>query len=86
MAVLQEAGEGDLHRIRGRIIFSYESESMAKAIFESIKVDNYQYVKCRVENEKIICEATSSKASKLLHTLDDLISCVIVAEEVYRRA
>ncbi len=86
MAVLKETGEGNLHRIRGEIVFSYESSEMAKAIFESIRVDNYQYVKCRLENEKIVCEAESSKASKLLHTLDDFISCVIVAEEVYRRA
>jgi len=86
MAVFEETGKGNISRIRGKLVFEYESEEMAKAIFESIKVDNYQYVKCRVEKEKIICEAESIKASKLLHTLDDLISCVIVAEEVYRRA
>ncbi len=86
MALLQTSGKGNLHWIKGEIIFSYQSEKMARAIFESIKVDNYQYVRCRREKNKIVCEAKSTKASKLLHTLDDLLSCVIVSEEVYRKA
>jgi len=86
MAVLKETGKGNISRIKGKLVFEYENEKMARAIFESIKVDNYQYVKCMLEGRNIICEAESLKASKLLHTFDDLISCVIVAEEVYRRA
>ena len=86
MAVFKETGEGNISRIKGKVVFEYGSEKMAQTIFKSIKVDNYQYVKCTLESRNIICEAESTKASKLLHTFDDLISCVIVAEEVYRRA
>jgi tRNA threonylcarbamoyladenosine modification (KEOPS) complex Pcc1 subunit len=84
MALLQENGQGNIPWIKGQIIMEYPTEDMAKAIFESIEVDNYQYVNCRVERNKIICEAKAEKASKLLHTLDDLLACIIVSEEVYR--
>ena len=84
MAVLKASRKGDLHWIKGNIILEYENEEMARAIYESINVDNYQFLDCKVEGNKIMCEAQAEKPSKLLHTLDDLLACIIVAEEVYR--
>ncbi len=84
MAVFKASGKGDLHRIRGMITLEYENEEMARAIYESIDVDNYQFLDCTVKGNKLICETRAEKASKLLHTLDDLLACIIVAEEVYR--
>ena len=84
MAVLKASGKGNLHWIKGKIILEYENDRMAKAIYESINVDNYQFLDCKVEGNKILCESRAEKPSKLLHTLDDLLACIIVAEEVYR--
>ncbi len=85
MAVLKENGSGNISGIDGSIVIEYESEEMAKAVFESINVDNYQYVHCSLEGRRIICSSSSFRASQLLHTLDDLLSCIIVAEGVYRK-
>jgi len=84
MAVLKASGKGNLHWIKGKIVLEYESEEMARAIYESINVDNYNFLECKVEENRIQCEARAEKPSKLLHTLDDLLACIIVAEEVYR--
>ncbi len=84
MAVLSQNGSGDIHWIGGKILIKYDSDDMARAVFESIGVDNYQYVHCSLNGSIISCEARSTSASKLLHTLDDLLACIIVAEEAYR--
>lgn len=83
MDVLKEDGKRNLHRITATLILDYENEDMAKSILRSIEVDNYNFVKCEYKDKKIICEAKSDKVSSLIHTLDDLLSCIITAEEVY---
>ena len=83
MDVLKEDGKGDLHRIKSTLTLEYETAEMAKDILKSIEIDNYSFVKCKLEGKKIICEAESDKPSSLLHTLDDLLACVITAESVY---
>ena len=62
MALLQENGERNIHWIKGKIILEYENEDAARAVFESINVDNYQYVHCSVKGRKIICEARAERA------------------------
>ena len=84
MDVLQENGKGDIPRITGEIEFQYDSEDMARAIHSSISVDNYQFVRCERRGKRIRCVASAETPSKLLHTIDDLLACVIVAEESYR--
>lgn len=84
MAVLPQDGQGDIPWIGGKILIEYDSEDMARAIFKSINVDNYKYVHCFLNGRTVCCEAKSTSASKLLHTMDDLLACIIVAEEAYR--
>ncbi len=85
MALLQETGKGDIPGLISELEFHYDDEDMARAIFKAIEVDNYQFVRCRLEGRKIMCRVEGEKPSKLLHTIDDLLACLIVAEEAYRR-
>lgn len=63
------------------LIFEYENENMAKAIFESLEVDNYNFAKSNLENNKIITKINSKSIPSLIHTLDDYLACVSVAEK-----
>ncbi len=83
MDVLKKDGKGNLHRVTATMILNYDDENMAKSILKSIETDNYNFVKCRYERGKIICEAGSNKISSLIHTLDDLLSCILTAEGIY---
>ena len=84
MDILKEDGKGNLHGITARLVLNYESEEMAKNILGSIEVDNYNFVKCERNGKRIVCEANSRNVGSLLHTLDDLLACVITAEDIYR--
>jgi len=82
--ILQETGKGDIPWLTAEIRLEYESEEMAKAIFQSIEVDNYKFVECTLQGNRVVCRARAESPSKLRHTIDDLLACVLVAEEVYR--
>ncbi len=84
MDIFQKDGKGDIHRIRARLILEFETEERADRLLKSLEADNYEYIKCHREGRSIICEASSEKASSLLHTLDDFLACLIVSDEVDR--
>ncbi len=84
MGILAKNGKGNIPGIRAKLVMEWESEEKAEDILRSIAADNYEFVKCHREGKSIICESSANRAATLLHTLDDLISCVLVADEVYR--
>ncbi len=84
MAVFKENEKGTVSGISATIVLEYPSFEIAKKIMKSVDVDNYNFVRCRVEKNKIRCRVESSQVSSLLHTIDDFLSCIILAEEVYR--
>ncbi len=84
MGILTKNGKGNIPRIGAKLVMEWESKEKAENILKSIEADNYEFVQCHREENRIICESYTDKAATLLHTLDDLISCVLVADEVYR--
>ncbi len=65
-----------------RLEFSYETEKEAEAIVKAVEVDNYQFVKTTLEGKKVISDVEARSISSLIHTLDDFLACVGVAERV----
>ena len=59
-----------------------ESESQAQAILKAIELDNGPYAKASIEGKtiRLVCEAKSMPS--MLHTLEDLLACIRVAEEM----
>ncbi len=84
MAVLKENEKGTVSWITATIVLEYPTNDTAKKILKSVEVDNYNFVRCKVEKNKIRCRVESPTVSSLLHTIDDFLSCIILAEEVYR--
>ncbi len=60
----------------------YDDERTAKAVSKAVDVDNYQFVTSKLEGDKIISKIESNSISSLIHTLDDYLACVSVAEKV----
>ncbi len=83
MDVLSETGKGDIYRLTVSITLEYETEDMAVSVFESISVDNYEYVKCSKDGKIIKCKVTGKSLGSTLRTIDDFLACVITAENVY---
>ncbi len=62
--------------------FFYEDDKTAKTIFESVDVDNYGYVDAQVEENRIISKIKAKNLKSLLHTLEDYLSCISIAEDM----
>ena len=64
------------------IVMDLESEAQALAVMKAIELDNGQYAKSSVEGRsiRVVCETRSMPS--MLHTLEDLLACVRVAEEM----
>jgi tRNA threonylcarbamoyladenosine modification (KEOPS) complex Pcc1 subunit len=65
-----------------KIILCYDSEKKAEQVFKSIKVDDFDFVKSSVEKCCLKAKIQSGGISSLLHTLDDYLSCVGVADDI----
>ncbi len=72
-------------KITCKLEFGYDSKEEAEAIAKAVEVDNYQFVKTTVHEKHIISTVESEGIPSLIHTLDDFLACVGVAEKVLKR-
>jgi tRNA threonylcarbamoyladenosine modification (KEOPS) complex Pcc1 subunit len=70
--------------VRCIIDIEYPSEKVAKDVHRSVELDNEGYVKTEVNGNLMHVEALADSLNSLIHTLDDFLSCVRVAEGVVR--
>ena len=68
--------------IKGEIVFTYQNKKDSKLVYESLEVDNEDFLESRLNNEKIEYEIKSDKLGSFLATADDLIASEIVVEKI----
>jgi len=64
------------------ITLEYDDAGITKKIQKSIEVDNLNFVRSQVKGKKLEAHIESTSISSLLHTLDDFLACVTVADKV----
>ena len=64
------------------LVFDYGSPEQAQTIFASVSPEDAGYVESEVDGCKITANISSKTLDSLLHTLDDYISCIQVAEKI----
>jgi hypothetical protein len=62
--------------------FFYEDEKKARDILESVDVDNYGFVNASVQGSKLVSKIEAKNLQSLLHTLEDYLSCISIAERI----
>jgi len=72
-------------KISGDLTFIYKSADDAKVVFDSLEVDNENYLKSRLNNDTIEYEINSEKLGSFLATVDDLIASEIVVEKIVEK-
>ena len=72
-------------KISGDLTFIYKSADDAKVVFDSLEVDNENYLKSRLNNDAIEYEINSEKLGSFLATVDDLIASEIVVEKIVEK-
>lgn len=71
-------------KITGNITFTYKNDNDAKSVFNSLEVDNEDFLESELKDNKINYNITSEKLGSFLATADDLISSEIVSENIIK--
>jgi tRNA threonylcarbamoyladenosine modification (KEOPS) complex Pcc1 subunit len=68
------------------IRLEYGEEGDAEIVLRAIEQDNAGYAEAWREGNTIVLKARAKSESSMLHTLDDLLSCVKVAGEMVQQS
>ena len=69
-------------KISCNLSIEYDDSRKAEKILRSIKVDDFDFVTSKVHDKRLEAEIKSKSVSSLLHTLDDYLACISVAEKI----
>jgi hypothetical protein len=68
------------------IVLEYEDEKDAVAVMAAISPDNAPYAEAVRDGRKVTIRSRSDTCPQMLHTMEDLLACVRVAEETVQAA
>jgi hypothetical protein len=66
------------------IVLEYDDERDAIAVMEAISPDNAPFAEAEREGRKVTVRSHSDACPQMLHTMEDLLACVKVAEETVK--
>jgi len=66
------------------IVLEYDDEKDAIAVMEAISPDNAPYASAERDGRGVTIRSRSDTCPQMLHTLEDLLACLKVAEEAVR--
>ncbi len=72
-------------KIKGEITFTYQNKNDSKLVYDSLEVDNENFIESNLNNEKIEYKIINNKLGSFLATVDDLISSEIVVEKIIEK-
>jgi tRNA threonylcarbamoyladenosine modification (KEOPS) complex Pcc1 subunit len=69
-----------------KIVIEYDTAETAKTVLRSVNVDDLDFVRSQVTDNKLEAAITSDSLSSLMHTLDDYLACVSVADKIVNKS
>ncbi len=69
-------------KVRCRFVFEYGSGGAAAEIERALKPDNEDFIVTKVRGSTVEAEAEADSVLSLLHTIDDFLACLSVAEKI----
>jgi hypothetical protein len=69
-------------RVTCEIALRFQSQEDAGKVLRAVQQDNGEYVDARQDGDAILAVMRAPTLKSLLHTLDDFLSCVSVAEKI----
>ncbi|MBQ7928969.1 MAG: hypothetical protein IJ287_09575 [Methanobrevibacter sp.] len=69
-------------KIKGILTLNYKTTNDASLIYNSLEVDNENYVTSTINDDTIEYEVNSESLGSFLATVDDLIASEIVCEKI----
>ncbi len=72
-------------KINGILTLNYKTENNASLIYNSLEVDNENYVQSSINKSAIQYKINSESLGSFLATIDDLIASEIVCEKIINK-
>jgi len=72
-------------KIQCKIELLYDSEAQAKKIQQTVSIDDGSFVSSKIQESTLKATIESNALSSFLHTLDDYLACVTVAENIMKK-
>ena len=69
-----------------RLTLEFDDADSARAIVAAVAIDDDGYIRTTRRGRILIAEATADGPMSLLHTLDDYLACISVAERTAKEA
>jgi tRNA threonylcarbamoyladenosine modification (KEOPS) complex Pcc1 subunit len=69
-------------KVSCNLIIEYDKAEKAERILRSVKVDDFDFVKSKINGKRFEATIESKSVSSLIHTLDDYLACISVAEKI----
>ena len=63
-------------------VIEYKNQKVAEKVIRSLEVDDFDFVKSKLVGSVLKTTIESKSVSSLIHTLDDFLACISVAEKV----
>src|SRR2546425_11449537 len=73
-------------KARAQLQLTFDDAATAEAVASSVSLDDEEYIDTARRGRTITARATADSPMSLLHTLDDYLACVSVAERTAREA
>jgi hypothetical protein len=67
------------------LTLEFRDADTAKKVHRSIKIDDSGFVQSRVKGRTLEASIESSSVASLLHTLDDYLACVSIADGIVNK-
>ena len=64
------------------IVIEFDDSKKAKTVLRSIRVDDFDFVKSEINNNRLEATINAKSISSLIHTLDDYLACISVAMKI----
>ena len=71
--------------ITAELTLKYSDENIAKDIQQSLRIDDDSFITSKVEDNIVYATIRSKSLSSFLHTIDDYLSCLAVAEHIMEK-
>ena len=72
-------------KIKGKICLNYNNDDSARLVYDSLEIDNKNFVDSELKDNKILYEIDSDSLGSFLSTADDLIASEIVVEKIVEK-
>ena len=66
--------------------FGFSSEKEAKLVADAVKLDNPEFITLEIEGSTLKSKISAQTISSLLHSLDDYLACISVADRISRES